>query len=153
MRIPYLAARGYNSQSVTWDLGHRHYRRDPREIVVLYLGDHDPSGIDMSRGLHERLELFAERKIDLRRLALNREQTEGLPPNFAKETDKRFQGYVEKFGTEDCWELDALDPDVISDLIKTEIHGLIDWDLWQEEMDLEEEERQELEELAEGATA
>jgi hypothetical protein len=38
----------------------------------------------------------------------------------------------ETFGTTECWELDALSPTVIADLIRTEIEGLIEdreeWD-------------------------
>ena len=146
-RVSYLAARGYASQSIAWEMAQR-YRHDRREIVVLYLGDHDPSGIQMGRDLHERLELFADRKIDFRRLALNRDQTSNLPPNFAKETDKRFAKYVEEFGTEECWELDALEPDVIENLVETEIHGLIDGDRWAEVEGLEAVERQRLRRIA-----
>jgi hypothetical protein len=53
-----------------------------------------------------------------------------LPPNFAKETDSRFKDYVGHFGPE-CWELDALDPSVISALIRSEIKSLIDWPCWE----------------------
>jgi hypothetical protein len=47
------------------------------------------------------------------------------PPNFVKESDSCYAAYVEHFGTTDCWELDALPPTVIADLIRTEVTGLI----------------------------
>ena len=53
------------------------------------------------------------------------------PPNFAKETDTRFAAYAKDFGA-NCWELDALDPTVIAELIRTEITGLINQEAWNE---------------------
>ena len=98
--------------------------------VVLHLGDHDPNGLDMTRDIRDRLEMFARQGVEVRRLALNLDQTTGLPPNFAKESDSRFDDYVERFGTTDCWELDALAPNVISDLVRAELERLIDADAW-----------------------
>jgi hypothetical protein len=39
------------------------------------------------------------------------------PPNYAKASDSRSEGYVEQYGTE-CWELDALDPSVIQSVVE-----------------------------------
>lgn len=133
-RIPYFACRGYTSQSEQWRAGHRlrgHLRAGQR-VVVLHLGDHDPSGIDMTRDNDDRLALFARTmQIELRRIALNMNQVEdlSLPPNPAKLTDSRFAGYADKFG-EESWELDALDPTYIDELIRGEIEPLRDLDAW-----------------------
>ena len=54
------------------------------------------------------------------------------PPNFVKEGDTRTSGYREQFGTDECWELDALSPTVIADLIRTEIESLIEPNAWAE---------------------
>ena len=53
-----------------------------------------------------------------------------LPPNPAKETDKRFGAYVAEFGTRECWELDALDPTFVDRLLRREIASLIDQRKW-----------------------
>ena len=98
--------------------------------LVLQLVDHDPTGLDMSRDIRERLAMFARQEIEVRRLALNLDQTNGLPPNFAKESDSRFEDYVQQFGTTDCWELDALAPNVISGLVRAELESLIDRNAW-----------------------
>ena len=74
--------------------------------------------------------MFARQDIEVRRLALNLDQTAGLPPNFAKETDSRYAAYVRQFGATECWELDALAPNVISDLVRDELDNLIDADAW-----------------------
>ena len=98
--------------------------------IVLHLGDHDPNGVDMTRDIRERLRMFARREIEVRRIALNLGQVTGLPPNFAKENDSRYAAYVRQFGTTECWELDALAPNVISDLVRAELDRLIDQDAW-----------------------
>ena len=85
---------------------------------MLHLGDHDPSGIDMTRDNDARLGMFAREDVTVRRLALNFDQIEtyGPPPNPAKLTDSRYETYFTRYGSE-SWELDALDPNVIQELI------------------------------------
>jgi hypothetical protein len=88
--------------------------------------------------------------VEVRRIALNIDQVRRYnpPPNFAKETDSRYAGYVERFG-EECWELDALSPTVIADLIRTEIEGLIDRPKWQKRQTAERRNRLLLERVSE----
>jgi hypothetical protein len=135
LRVPYFACRGYASQSEIYDAGKRFAQtyRGRQRPLVLHLGDHDPSGLDMTRDLGERLSLFAGRNVEVRRLALNMDQIEQYdpPPNPAKDTDARFEGYRDEFG-DSSWELDALDPDVISDLIQDELDTVIDLPAWEE---------------------
>jgi hypothetical protein len=131
-RVPYFACRGNNSESEQYKAGKRFecHLADGLTPIVLHLGDHDPNGLDMTRDNRDRLAMFAGELVEVRRLALNIDQVERLPPNPAKETDSRYAGYVEEFGRE-CWELDALDPAVIADLIRIEIDGLIDAAVWE----------------------
>lgn len=86
--------------------------------MLLHLGDHDPSGKDMSRDIVDRLRVFETYDVEFHRLALNMDQIEEYtpPPNPTKLTDSRASGYIDKYGHE-CWELDALEPTVIRDLI------------------------------------
>lgn len=53
------------------------------------------------------------------------------PPNPAKDTDARFEGYQEEFG-DSSWELDALDPDVIAELIRDQLDEIVDPVAWAE---------------------
>lgn len=79
LRIPYFACRGYGSQSELWRAGHRFRRhlKNGQSVLVLHLGDHDPSGIDMTRDNTARLALFARSgRVEVRRLALNMDQVE-----------------------------------------------------------------------------
>ena len=140
-RIPYFACRGYSSQSEQWRAGKRfeEWKDNGQDPIVLHLGDHDPSGMDMTRDNTDRLAMFAGRGVEVRRLALNMPQIlqYNPPPNPAKESDSRSSGYIERFGDK-SWELDALDPRVIDRLIDREVRDIIDMELWEEKKEGEE---------------
>ncbi len=57
----FLANKGYSSVTTLHTLGRRlrDYGLKNRVIHIIYLGDHDPSGIDMTRDVYERLNLFS----------------------------------------------------------------------------------------------
>jgi len=132
--VPYFACRGYTSQSEMWGAGQRLLEREKagKKTTIIHLGDHDPSGIDMTRDIQDRLELFGSTAV-IHRIALVFAQIEQYnpPPNPAKTTDARYQSYADRFG-EESWELDALEPRVIVDLIREAIQDRIDWDAWEE---------------------
>ena len=129
--VPYFACKGYVSQSEMWRAGRRaaQHRRMGQTLVIIHLGDHDPSGIDMTRDIFDRYALFSGVDIDVRRIALNADQIDlyDPPPNPAKMTDSRFKDYAAQYGTS-SWELDALEPRVIRDLIASEIAQFTDQD-------------------------
>lgn len=148
LAIPFFSCRGYTSQSEMWGAAQRLrvIAEGGQLPVILHFGDHDPSGIDMTRDIRERLELFGafdmqhERFTKVDRLALNMDQIDEYdpPPNPAKETDSRFQGYLAQYGDE-SWELDALEPDVLAGIVRDRVEQLLDRDAWAEKV--EEEER------------
>lgn len=133
--VRFTANKGYSSSSAMYYTAWRLMgaQRSGCEIHIIYLGDHDPSGIDMTRDITERLELFTREKFDLHvhRLALNYDQVEmwNPPENPAKESDSRYQAYADKFG-ESSWELDAVEPATLASLVRDQIVELIDQDQW-----------------------
>ena len=133
LRVDFFACKGYNSQSEQWRAGRRFadYIRRGQRPIVFHLGDHDPSGIDMTRDNRERLSMFAGSPIIVQRIALNMPQIEELdpPPNPAKVTDSRSDSYIAQYG-ESSWELDALDPKYISDLIRDALMQIREEDKW-----------------------
>lgn len=143
--VDYFSCRGYVSQSEMYEASKRiaRYLRQGQQVIILHLGDHDPSGIDMTRDIGERLHMFVGQGIEIDRLALNWEQIEQYnpPPNPAKTTDARFNSYADEYGTQ-SWELDALEPAVIEDLIEQRILRLRDDLAWQEKEDEERYHRQ-----------
>jgi hypothetical protein len=143
--VPYMACKGYLSASEAWRAGRRfaemeNFGRD--RLVVIHLGDHDPSGIDMSRDNLDRLKLYSDfGRVELVRIALNMDQVDEYapPPNPAKVTDSRAEDYIRRFG-QTSWELDALEPKVLDRLISSTIERYVDVDRWQE-TETEEEDR------------
>jgi hypothetical protein len=98
-----------------------------RQAIVLYLGDHDPSGEDMVRDIRDRLKEFGVKWLKVEKLGLTMEQIRKFnpPPNPAKLTDSRSKGYIEKYGNE-SWELDALPPDELLRIIRRALNGIVD---------------------------
>lgn len=161
LHVRFTANRGYSSSSAMFDAGRR--IRDAlskQEIgtanhaTIFYFGDHDPSGLDMTRDVKERLYLYSgfdpnETAIDVKRLALNMDQVRrwNPPKNPAKETDSRFKSYKDEFG-DSSWELDAIEPKRLAKLIRENIEGLIDPDVWNAVIERENAMRKRLEEFA-----
>lgn len=137
--VPFFASKGYNSQTAEWEAAQRfkRYQANGQKPVILYLGDHDPSGIDMTRDHEDRLSLFMG-GVQVERLALNFSQVlqYNPPPNPAKDSDSRIAGYRELYG-DDSWELDALEPQVISDLIEHAVLHYRDEDRYQATLERE----------------
>lgn len=161
-----FACKGYASSTSLWMAAQRHARwiREGQAVTVLYLGDHDPSGLDMGRDVRDRLETFVNHDLprwgsasrpyddaedglpllEIRRIALNMDQIEELnpPPNPTKLGDSRTSAYVEQYG-EECWELDAIDPPQMDTLISEAIEGIRDETLVSER-EAEQERRREM---------
>lgn len=134
--VAHFSCRGYVSQSEMWGAARRfsEYVQGGQSVLILHLGDHDPSGIDMSRDITDRLSEFMGDDADdleVRRIALNMDQITQYnpPPNPAKTTDARAEGYIRRFGHE-SWELDALDPRTLRALIGQHIEAARDDDLY-----------------------
>lgn len=204
-RVPYFSCRGYTSMSEMHEAAQRirWHIEQGEQVTILHVGDHDPSGLDMSRDIQDRLATFinvdwiglhmgggsytkrdiredmrdymntkrrmpckdcegtgfvtyplgdercnycvggtrfeglytGERPWELRRIALNIEQIEEYnpPPNPVKLSDGRSTKYVEETGLTDSWELDALDPQVMNDLIQEHIDEMRDDEIWADE--------------------
>jgi hypothetical protein len=184
--VDWFSCRGYVSQSELWAASQRHlrYLLGGQRVVILHLGDHDPSGIDMTRDIRdrvlqyayhdwyrhhadafagtervtyadiekhidERVDLDGHEPIEIRRIALNRDQVDQYdpPPNPAKLTDSRADSYVDEHGYE-SWELDALDPAVLGGLIASAIEDVRDPDRYADLAAREARERQTLAEIS-----
>lgn len=150
--VPYFSCRGYTSQSEMWAAAQRllNWIERGQVPVILHLGDHDPSGVDMSRDILDRLKLFVGAQVEVIRLALNFDQVEqyGPPPNPAKVTDSRANVYIAQYGAE-SWELDALEPAVMAELIETHVAKLRQEEAWNEALAREQQHRQTLGAMAE----
>ncbi len=149
--IGYLSCRGYVSQSAMWRAAMRYKRQEQNGkdcTILLHLGDHDPSGIDMTRDIQDRLAMFGS-NVEVKRIALDMKQVKKYqpPPNPAKTTDSRYATYRDEYG-DDSWELDALDPRIITKLITNQAACYTDEDRRAILIERQEAERQEIQEIA-----
>lgn len=106
------------------------------KAVIIYLGDHDPDGlqIPVSAGnLIRDIQNIKEEPFDfeIRRVALTMGQIRQYnpPPFAAKTTSSRYATYVRDTGTTDAWELDALEPTVLRDLVVQNVEAHFDRDV------------------------
>jgi hypothetical protein len=133
--------KGYSSASAMYAAAERFKAQDDggdRRLVLLYLGDHDPSGEDMVRDIADRLHEFGA-DVGVKKIALNMDQVRQYrpPPNPAKMSDSRAKAYVAKFGTK-SWEVDALPPDVLAALIRSAFLEVLDRDKYDAVIEREE---------------
>jgi hypothetical protein len=153
-QVPYFSCRGYTSDSEAWSAGMRLARKadEGKSVHISHLGDHDPSGIDMTRDISDRIRMFGGLKRGIvNRVALNMDQIEQYqpPPNPAKTTDARYANYSAMHG-EESWELDALEPAVLIELIEKHIQEFVDDNEWQASQNRKEEGRKALRKVAKG---
>ena len=148
-------SRGYSSYTYLREAANRisQHCSDGKPAVILHFADHDPSGIDMSRDLQDRLAKYCGRRdVEVRRIALNHDQVRryNLIPNPVKQADRRSSRYVTQYGNQ-CWELDAIEPNELIPLCRAAVDTLIeDRDAWLAIKEQDRAEREALREQIEG---
>jgi hypothetical protein len=128
--VGFLPVHGFSSATIAHDLCQDN---DGRELVVLYIGDFDPSGMFMSEeDLPNRFAKYDGDHITIRRIALTGKHLGGLPsfPATDKRKDPRYKWFVARYGTR-CWELDAMDTNDLRDCVEKAIMELIEPVAWE----------------------
>lgn len=147
--ITLMVNRGYSSQSAMYAASRRFkVQSHDKAKHLFYLGDHDPSGEDMVRDVRDRLEMFGA-IVEVKKVALTMEQVEQYdpPPNPAKMTDARAANYVAEHGSS-SWEVDALPPNVLVQLIRDHVEEILDRELMDEIIEREEKDKAALQKAA-----
>jgi len=131
--VTLMVNRGYSSTTAMKDAAERFLNHSGQAPVLLYLGDLDPSGEDMVRDVRDRLRVFGVEDVDVTKIAITPEQIRQYdpPPNPVKITDSRVAEYIKKFGY-DSWEVDALPPNVLTQIVDDAITSIVDIDLMTE---------------------
>lgn len=145
-RVSVQPCRGFGSGSQFDDVVRRNGKKPLR---ILYFGDYDPSGMWMSeRDIALRLEDKHGLCVELDRIGLNRGQVRNLTtdPQRPKPTDTRSRWYIQNYGT-DCWELDALPPAELGELVREAIESRINMALFEQEQEREIQDKSRVAEL------
>lgn len=150
--VTLMVNRGYSSQSAMYESARRFLeaQEQDKQLVLFYLGDHDPSGEDMVRDIGARMEMFGVVDLDVQKLALTMDQIEEYepPPNPAKSTDPRAADYIAKYGTS-SWEVDALPPNVLATIIRTALSDVVDQDTLDDVLEREKNDKAQLRDAVE----
>jgi hypothetical protein len=152
--VYYMSDRGYVSSTALWEASRRlkeKYEENGTGPIVIYLGDFDPSGLDMVRDIQDRLVLFGDTFTKVKKIALSKSQIKKYdpPPNPVKITDSRAKWYIQEYGNE-SWELDALEPNIIIGLIQAEVKKYINEEMRNKSKQQEAEELDYLKQLVDG---
>ncbi|MGH9311736.1 MAG: hypothetical protein ACRD1S_00930 [Vicinamibacterales bacterium] len=130
--VTFRVMHGYGSATAVYQAAQDSLSDDEKLLTVLYVGDHDPSGLHMSElDLPRRLKAYGG-VVDFIRLALTTQDTESGLPSFAtvtKRHDARFRWYLQKYGSR-CWELDALSPVILRQRVEQTIVERLDQAAW-----------------------
>jgi hypothetical protein len=160
--VPSFACKGYASESAMWRAAYRlaNKQRQGKRGVILYAGDHDPSGLDMGRDIEDRLSLLTlawvqhpNFRVERIALTIDQVQERDLPPNPAKQTDSRWREYVMETGLESSWELDALEPAELAALFDEAIRRYVVLDRFERNTERMEDNRSILRRFAEAYDA
>jgi len=130
LAVGFQVMHGFSSATIVHDISEDD---DGRPLIILYVGDFDPSGLFMSEeDLPSRFSKYGGDHVTLKRIALTREHVNGLPsfPATDKKKDPRFKWFRSNHGDR-CWELDAMDPNDLRACVKREIKKLIEPVAWE----------------------
>lgn len=130
-RVLTYPSRGYSSYTMVYEaVNARFYRYRWKPITILHFSDHDPSGLNMTDDIQSRIERYGS-DARVERIALTYEQVRkfGLEPMPTKVNDSRGREYSIQYGNK-CWELDAIPPDELQNIIRDAINSHIDTDKW-----------------------
>jgi len=130
-KVKTCPSKGYSSFTYIADAVNRFRRHPDQECIILYGGDYDPSGMDITRALQARLTRYGA-DVTVKRIALSLEQIReyNLPPMPAKTSDARYAQFVADTGGADAVELDALEPPVLQQIVRDAVKEEIDWEAW-----------------------
>ena len=142
--VGFLPVHGFSSATAVYDMAQDN---DGRPLIVLYVGDYDPSGLFMSEcDLPKRLAKYNGDHVLIKRIALLPSQTASLPPFPAKDKkdDPRYPWFVRNYGDQ-CWELDAMDPNDLRECVRQAIETeIVDRAAWERCAIVERAERESL---------
>jgi hypothetical protein len=151
--ITFRVMHGFGSATVMHDIAEMSASCEKR-LTVLYVGDRDPSGMHMSEvDIPNRLDRYGG-DVNLIRIAIVEKDTtrQARVPSFPagdKTRDPRHRWYVEKYGPK-CWELDALNPNVLRERLESAIRDQLDLDAWDHAIEIEAAERESMQKFMAG---
>jgi hypothetical protein len=135
LRVPYVSLRGFSSITEIRNMADtfKRWQQRGQDVTILFLGDLDPSGIEIPKKLAEYLELFCGFQVPVVRIGVTKDQIDELDMTHTKMTVKRTDTRAPAFKAEHghwAYELDTLPYDYVQTLVRDAIQGYINKPLW-----------------------
>ena len=140
--IPVRSSGGFDSTTVKHNLG-KFYGQMGKPVIVLHIGDLDPSGEHIHKNLNEDVGAFTRHyggALSVYRIAVTASQMYEyrLPTGVPKKDDKR------EFPYDFTVQAEALPPDVLATILREAIETHIDMDIWEKAVERQKEIRDQL---------
>jgi hypothetical protein len=126
-----------------------------QRTMVLFIGDHDPSGLDLERDVKAKLDRYGAAELyDFKRIAVTCAETHEveeseLHSNPAKESDSRWEAYCREHDTDQAWEVESIEPAALAARVRDAIAAEIsDPEQWNRDLDAQESDRGRIREMA-----
>ncbi len=153
LHVPFTPLRGYGGPSVWHELHVRLMKKrksfPDAKLVLIFVSDHDPEGFDLMDDAVRSLRDKHLIPVEAIRAAVTKEQVKRfhLQSNFAKETSARFKSYVQRTGTNQTWECEALPPEDLRRAVYDSILSALNVEQLGAVQKLETEEQKQLERI------
>lgn len=128
-QVTVVPGRGFNSYTQLQQIANELVQEVNKSRIVLYFGDFDPSGLAIDQSIETRLADYSGVSFTFDRIALTTSDITSIPANPTKVTDTRAKDYIARYGNQ-CWELDALPPNILKSKVRTAIETYIDGNKW-----------------------
>ncbi|REK12639.1 MAG: chromosome partitioning protein ParB [Planctomycetota bacterium] len=128
--IPLTTGRGYCSLPPRYAMADRFEKSGKEKLVLLIVSDFDPDGDEIAhsfaRSMRDDFQIEAIQPV---KVALTAEQVVAyqLPPNMqAKQSSVHHAKFVERHGSDDVFELEALAPEQLQQILREAIEAVLD---------------------------
>jgi hypothetical protein len=148
--LPLTLGRGFCSLPPRRGLAQRFKRSGKEKLLLLLVSDFDPEGEVIATSFARSMrDDFGIANVEAIKVALTAGQvaTIALPPGgTAKKDSKNYPAFAAKYG-DTVYELEALHPDTLQDILRQTIDSVIDIDLFNQELEREKEDAAKLENI------
>lgn len=137
--LPVTSGRGFCSLEPRRQIAERFAASGKRGLVLVFVSDADPDGDEIAesfvRSLRDDFTIIETEGV---RAALTPKQAaaDGLPPNTdAKTTSPNFKKYVARHGTKAVYELEAIPPKRLQDLVRQAVESVLDMAVFERQVE------------------
>jgi hypothetical protein len=141
--IPLTISRGMSGPTLKKKIADRFWRRTKQNLIILVVSDLDPAGDAIAQDIRDAFERdfdIPEDRIEVYKVALNIDQVTEMdlqPSMDAKENSPTYTEFVDRYGITGAYELEALEPADLRQILEEAINEVMDKDALDAELDRE----------------